>query len=97
MALMGKNFQSFAKGFLGARVEQMDAVKKAKLDAKLAKDKLKGEKTKALDIHAGKLLIDNEDKERIRNIESNLLQAQYGDMDEDVFKYLLAQGYFYNK
>ena len=96
MALMSRNFQSFATGFLGARVEQMDAIKKAKLDAKKAKDQLLGEKTKALDIHAGKLLIDNEDKERIRNIESNLLQAQYGDMDEDVFKYLLAQGYFYN-
>ena len=43
MALMGKNFQSFATGFLGARVEQMAAIKKARLDAKIARAKLKGE------------------------------------------------------
>ena len=96
MALMSRNFRSFATGFLGARVEQMDAIKKAKLDAKKAKDQLLWEKTKALDIHAGKLLIDNADKEDKRNIESNLLQSKYSDMDEDVFNYLLAQGYFYN-
>ena len=92
-----RDIRSFGTGLLGARVEAMQESARVKAEQKKAKDQLLGEKTKALDIHAGKLLIDNEDKERIRNIESNLLQAQYGDMDEDVFKYLLAQGYFYNK